>query len=74
LITGVASWSEQRTTSRLLTIAARRSSSSCSRPRSAQAVQRQLDHADGALDDLRARRDHRLRLLPAQHRAGDLGA
>ena len=73
LITGFASWSEQRTTSRLLTIAARRSSSSSHQPALGEAVERELHHADGALDDLRARRDHRLGLLAAQHRAGDLG-
>ena len=35
----------------------------------AQLVQRHLDHADGAFDDLLARGDNRRRLLPPQHRA-----
>ena len=72
MTTGWASWSEQSTTSRLLTIAARRSSSSCDQAALGQAVEGHLDHADRAGDDLRARRDHRFGLLPAQHRAGDL--
>jgi hypothetical protein len=54
----------------LLTIAARRSSSSWMRL--GQTIQGHLDHAERAGDDLRLRRDHGLGMLPAQHRPGEL--
>ena len=39
----------------------------------AQQLERHLDHANRALDDLLPRGDDGVRLLPPQHRAGDLG-
>ena len=72
LTTGCASRSAQSTTSRLLTIAALRSSSSCDLAALVEQLQRHLDHADGALHDLLPRRDDGARLLAAQHRRGDL--
>ena len=52
-------------------MAARRSSSSCTTPRSVRLLQRHLHHADRAVHDLLARGDHRVGLLPAQHGARD---
>ena len=72
MTTGCASRSPHSTTIRFETIVARRSSSSSTTPFSLSAIERHLDHADRAGDQGRARRDHRLRLLPAEHRAGDL--
>ena len=57
----------------MLTIAALRSSSSSTTFLADSCVERHLDHAHGALDDLRASRDDRVRLLAAEHRVGDLG-
>ena len=65
-------WSPQRTTSRLLTIAALRSSSSSTMPCSIEPGEGHLDHADRALDDPGARGDDGVGLLPAQHGLGDL--
>ena len=72
LTTGCVSRSPHSTTIRFETIAARRSSSSSTTFFSDSMVERHLDHADRALDQGLARRDHRLRLLAAKHRAGDL--
>ena len=58
---------------RLLTIAALRSSSSSTMPRSLQARERHLHHSNSAVNDSAARGDDSIRLLPAQHGLGDLG-
>ena len=72
MTTGWVSRSPQSTTIRFDTIAARRSSSSSTTFFSDSDGERHLDHPDSAFDQCLARRDHRLRLLPAKHRPGDL--
>ena len=72
LTTGCVSRSPHSTTIRFETIAARRSSSSSTTFFSRQHRERHFDHADRAFDQGLARRDDRLRLLAAEHRAGDL--
>ena len=72
LTTGWVSRSPHSTTIRLETIAALRSSSRWTTLFSGQHRQRHLDHADRALDQGLARRDHGFGLLAAQHRPGDL--
>ena len=62
----------QSTTSRLLTIAARRSGSSSTTCRSASISQGVFDHPDRAGHDLRPGRDDRPGLLALEHRRGDL--
>ena len=72
LTTGCVSRSPHSTTIRFETIAARRSSSSSTTFFSTEHGERHLDHSDRALDEGLARGDDGLRLLPAEHRAGDL--
>ena len=54
-------------------MAALRSSSSCTSFFSLKQVERPVDHAHRALDDLLAGGDDRLGLLAAEHGLGDLG-
>ena len=53
-------------------MAARRSSSSSTIFCLGQVLECHVDHADGALDDLRARGHDGLSLLALEHRRGDL--
>ena len=72
LTTGWVACSLHKTTSRLETIEALRSSSSSTTSSSWSRCQRQLDHADRAFHDRPQRTDHRAGLLLAQHGLGDL--
>ena len=71
LITGCVLRSPHSTTSRLLTIAALRSSSSWMIDFCRQHVERHFDHADRAFDDALAGGDDGAGLLPLQHGRGD---
>ena len=70
--TGDGGWSPHRTTIRLLTMLAVRSSSSDDHAALVQAAERHLDHADGTFDDPRASGHDGVGLLAAQHRLRDL--
>ena len=67
LMTGEASELPHSTTSRLLTMAALRSSSSLTVLLRSSSLQRHVHHADGVLHDDLAGGDDGLGLLPAQH-------